>query len=154
MFSVRFSVRGIALPKQGDWPHWAPSLEATPHISASSRHSPEPCLGAPVLHLCTFILCIDQQNVSSGPCCLGLWRRLPRSALLSDGGETRTRHCRGDLPFPFSRPLSQVTILLLATLWFILPLTHVLISPYFISMPLHSVEQLDMVLIVCLKVPP
>ena len=82
------------------------------------------------------------------------YERLPRSALLSESGETWTRHCRWDLPFPFSRPLSQVTILLLATLWFILPLTHVLISPYFISMPLHSVEQLDMVLIVCLKVPP
>ena len=55
------------------------------------------------------------------------YERLPRSALLSDSGKTWTRHCRWDLPFPFSRPLSQVTILLLATLWFILPLTHVLI---------------------------
>ena len=79
------------------------------------------------------------------------FERLPRSALLSDSGETCTRHCRWDLPFPFSRPLSQVSILLLATLWFILPLTHVLISPYFISMPLHSVEKLDTVLIICLK---
>ena len=74
-----FTLRGIALPKQGDWPHWAPSPEATPHISASSRHSPKPCLGAPVLHLCIFILCIDLQNVSSGTCffalcCFGLWK--------------------------------------------------------------------------------
>ena len=82
------------------------------------------------------------------------FERLPRSALLSDSGEICTRHCRWDLPFPFSRPLSQVSILLLATLWFILPLTHVLISPYFISMPLHSVEKLDTGLLVCLKAPP
>ena len=82
------------------------------------------------------------------------YERLPRGALLSDSGEIWTRHCRWDLLFPFSRPLSQVTILLLANLWFILPLNHVLISPYFISMPLHSVEKLDTVLIVCLKAPP
>ena len=81
------------------------------------------------------------------------YERLPRGALLSDSGEIWTRHCRWDLLFPFSRPLSQVTILLLANLWFILPLNHVLISPYFISMPLHSVEKLDTVLIVCLKHP-
>ena len=29
-------MRGITLPKQGDWPHWAPSLEATPHLSVKS----------------------------------------------------------------------------------------------------------------------
>ena len=55
-FSVRFTLRSIALPKQGDWPHWAPSLEARPHIPVSSHHNPEPYMGAPVLHLCIFIL--------------------------------------------------------------------------------------------------
>ena len=44
------------LPKQGDWPNWAPSLEATPHISVSSHHNPKPYVGAPVPHLCVFIL--------------------------------------------------------------------------------------------------
>ena len=81
------------------------------------------------------------------------FERLPRSALLSDSGEAWTGHYRWDLPFPSSTPLSRVTTLLLATLWLTLPLTHVFISPYFISMPLHSVEKLDTVLIVCLKHP-
>ena len=83
------------------------------------------------------------------------YERLPRSALLSDGRETWTRHCRWDLLFPSStHSLGKVTILFLATLWFILPFTPVLISPLFTSMPLHSVEKLDTVLIVCLKAPP
>ena len=53
------TVRGIVFPKQGDWPHRAPSPEAPPHIPAASLHSPEPSLWAPVLPLCILILGID-----------------------------------------------------------------------------------------------
>ena len=145
-------------PKQGDWLHWAPSPEATPHISASSCHSLKPCLEAPVLHLCIFVYVLTSRMCSQVPASLLhaalAYERLPRSALLSDGRETWTRHCRWDLPFTSSRPFSQVIILLLATLWFILPLTHVFLSPYLISMSLHNVEKLDTVLIVCLKASP
>ena len=152
-------MRGITLPKQGNWPHHAPSLGATPHISASSCHSPEPCLGSPVLHLGPFILASTSRMCPRVPASLLYtvlaYERRPRNALLSDGGESWTRHCRWDLLFPSStHSLGKVTILFLATLWFILPLTHVFLSPYLISMSLHNVEKLDTVLIVCLKAPP
>ena len=41
-----FTARGIALHKQGDWPHRAPSPEATPHAPASCPRALNP-LGAP-----------------------------------------------------------------------------------------------------------
>ena len=133
-------MRGIVLPK-----HWAPSLEATPHISVSSHHNPESYMGPPVLHLCIFILGFKCRMCPRVPASLLYavlaYERLPSNALLSDSGETWTRHWRCHLPFPSSThpPLSQVTILFLATLWIILSFTPVLIAPNFTSMPLCSV---------------
>ena len=72
------------------------------------------------------------------------YERLPRNALLSDSRETWTRHWRCcDLPFASSTPaLSQVTMLFLGTLWIILPVTPMFISPDFTTMILHSVGKL------------
>ena len=68
------------------------------------------------------------------------YERLPRNALLTDSWETWTRHWRCHLPFPSStHPLSNVTILFLATLWIILSFTPGLVAPNFTSMPLCSV---------------
>ena len=101
-----FTVRGITLPKQADWPHRGPSPGATPHISASSRHSPEPCLGAPLLHLGIFILASTSRTCPQVPASLLYavlaYGRRPRRALLSDSGESWTRHCRWHLPLPSS----------------------------------------------------
>ena len=129
-------------------------LPQKPHpTSASSHHSPEPCLAAPVLHLGIFILASTQVPASL-PYAVLAYERLPMNALLPNSGESWTRHCRWDLPFPSStHPLSQDTMLFLATLSIILPFSPVLISPYFPSMPLHSVEKFDTVLIVCLRAP-
>ena len=109
------------------------------YISASSRHSPEPCLAAPVLHLGIFILASTQVPASLLYAVLA-YERLPMNALLPNSGESWTRHCRWDLPFPSStHPLSQDTMLFLATLSIILPFTPVVTAPNFTSMPLCSV---------------
>ena len=62
---------------------------------------------------------------------------------------------RCDLPFQSSTPLSQVTMLFLASLWIILPFAPVFIAPSLASMPLCSVEKLnkDTVLIACPRAP-
>ena len=157
MFSVWFYIERHLTPSRETGP--TELLSRKPH--PTSQHQVATALNPVWEHLC--FTCANLFYVLTCRMCPRVpasllyaalaYERLPRSALLSDSGETWTRHCRWDLLFPFSRPLSQVTILLLATLWFILPLTHVLIFPYFISMPLHSVEKLDTVLIVCLKHP-
>ena len=157
MFSVWFYIERHLTPSRETGP--TELLSRKPH--PTSPHQVATALNPVWEHLC--FTCAYLFYVSTCRMCPRVpasllyaalaYERLPRSALLSDSGETWTRHCRWDLLFPFSRPLSQVTILLLANLWFILPLNHVLISPYFISMPLHSVEKLDTVLIVCLKHP-
>ena len=69
------------------------------------------------------------------------YERLPGKALLSDTGESWTQPWRCDLPFQSSTPLSQVTMLFLASLWIILPFTPVFIAPSLTSMPLCSVEK-------------
>ena len=153
MFSVRLQREASRSPSRETGP--TELLPRKPH--PTSQHQVATALNPVWEHLC--FTCANLFYVLTCRMCPRVpasllyaalaYERLPRSALLSDSGETWTRHCRWDLLFPFSRPLSQVTILLLATLWFILPLTHVLISPYFISMPLHSAEKLNTVLIIC-----
>ena len=110
-------------------------LPGKPH--PTSQHQVATALSPVWEHLC--FTCAYSFYVSTSRMCPQVpasllyaalaYERLPRSALLSDSGEAWTGHCRWDLPFPSSTPLSWVTTLLLATLWLNLPLTHVFISP-------------------------
>ena len=70
-----------------------------------------------------------------------------------DTGESWSQPWRCNLPFQSSTPLSQVTMLFLATLWIIPPFTPVFVALSLTSMPLCSVEKKDTVLIACPSAP-
>ena len=158
MFSVWFYIERHLTPSRETGP--TELLSRKPH--PTSQHQVATALSPVWEHLC--FTCANLFYVLTCRMCPRVpasllyavlaYERRPRNALLSDSGESWTRLWRWDLPFPFStHSLGQVTILFLATLWFILPFTPVLISPLFTSMPLHSVEKLDTVLTVCLRAP-
>lgn len=98
-----------------------PSPETTPHISASSCHSPEPSLWAPVLPLCILILGTLHRMCPPAlafEVCLGLCRECVLGVLWFQMVGTWTHTVGGNLPFPAStspqsghQPLCQLLFL-------------------------------------------